>query len=412
MSLAGSPKTVLLLEGDPKLRESAPQVLNPLGIKVFAPTPGIDPLGQILDTRPDYLWLDGDLADPALLATIRRQPELASTWIILLSSDTSPDHRARAFDLGADEFAVKPYAPEDLPRTLALLDRFELAFWGVRGTLPVPGAATLKYGGNTSCVSLTIGRDRQFVFDAGTGLRILSNRIMATAGGRFDGRIFISHPHWDHFNSLPFFQPLYLPGNRITLHGPAQGERSLRDLIGDQMDGIFFPITVAEFKAEVEYRDVGEGVYRFDGVQVTAKRLHHPGHCLAYRVDHRGHSVAYVTDNELGARAFEEASVQELIAFLKGVDVLIHDCTYFDDEYPKKVNWGHSSVGQAVRLAHEAGARCFYLYHHDPDHSDENVERKLEIAEKMLAGLKSKTRCRIASEGDSIRVDRCDRSFP
>lgn len=402
MSLADSTKTLLLLEGDPDLRNGFAAQENP-HLKLIDPDG--DPLAQILAAGADGLVLDGD-SGLEILRAVRRQASLAELPVIVVSGDASPQNRALAFTAGADEFAPKPSALEDIETLFQGLNRLELNFWGVRGTLPIPGPTTLKYGGNTSCVSLGIGRDRQFVFDAGTGLRMFSNRVMETSAGRFDGRIFISHPHWDHFNSLPFFQPLYLKGNRVVLHGPAQGERSLRDLIDDQMDGIFFPITVEEFQAEVAYRNVAAGVHRFDGVRVAAHRLAHPGHCLAYRIDHRGRSFAYVTDNELGSRSLDDPAVRDLLAFLKDVDVLLHDCTYFDDEYPKRVNWGHSSVGQATVLAHAAGVRCFYLFHHDPDHSDADIERKLAIAEQRLTALNSKTRCHIAAEGMSVRIDR------
>jgi phosphoribosyl 1,2-cyclic phosphodiesterase/CheY-like chemotaxis protein len=408
MPSTGLPKTALVIVDNPERRANFGEALQRLGVAPFFLYPEGNPFAQILDTRPDFLVLEEDLPNIGYLTPleeIRRHPELEASSILVLAEDQSPEHRARVFQQGADECVSHACPPEELEQVLRLAPRFELAFWGIRGTLPVPGNRTLKYGGNTSCVSLSVGHGRQFLFDAGTGLRNLSNRIMETTGGRFHGRLFISHPHWDHFNSLPFFQPLYQPGNHIIIHGPAQGDRSLRDLIDDQMDGIFFPITVAEFEARVEYQDITEGVHRFDGVRLTAKRLQHPGHCLAYRVDHRGSSFAYVTDNELGARDTDDPDMRELIAFLKDVDVLIHDCTYFDDEYPKKVNWGHSSIGQATRLAHEAGARYFYLFHHDPDHSDEDVERKLETAERRLAELGSRTRCLIAVEGGSIRVD-------
>ncbi|SMF96848.1 Phosphoribosyl 1,2-cyclic phosphodiesterase [Methylomagnum ishizawai] len=402
MPLADPPEPLYLLAACPDWNPP-----HPPGFKCLDRTLGTHPLAWILATRPAGLVLDGDAPESEgleLLAAIRHRPELDATRLFLLSR--SPATRATAYALGADECLPKPCTPEQLTEAFHQHGRFELTFWGVRGTLPIPGPKTLKYGGNTSCVGLRIGGHRRFVFDAGTGLRMLSNHLMGTDGGRFDGRIFISHPHWDHFNSLPFFQPLYFPGNHIVLHGPPQGERSLRDLIDDQMDGIFFPITVGAFQAEVEYLDLWEGVHRFDGVRVEAKRLCHPGHCLAYRVDYQGRSVAYVTDNELGARGPDDTSLRELIGFLDGVDVLIHDCTYFDDEYPKRVNWGHSSIGQASRLAHAAGVRYFYLFHHDPDHSDADIERKLALAERHLHGLGSSTRCRIAGEGDSLRIDR------
>lgn len=408
MPSSGPIKSAVLFAGDPSFRSAAGQHLQGMGVEYLAVEPGLHRLENLGAAQPDVLLLDGDLPEMAgmqLLADLKRQPELAATKAIVLSSAHTHEDRKRAFESGADEYVAKSCALEVLADVFRLIDRFEPAFWGIRGTLPVPGPATLRYGGNTSCISLAVGYGRQFIFDAGTGLRTLSNRIMETTGGRFDGRLFISHPHWDHFNSLPFFQPLYTPGNHIVIHGPAQGKRSLRDLIDDQMDGIFFPITVEEFEATVEYQDIVEGVHRFEGIQVSAQRLQHPGHCLAYRVDHQGCSFAYVTDNELGTREPDDPTLRGLIAFLRNVDVLIHDCTYFDDEYPKKVNWGHSSIGQATRLAHEAGARYFYLFHHDPDHGDTDVERKLETAEGLLARFGSSTRCRIAVEGQSVRID-------
>lgn len=277
---------------------------------------------------------------------------------------------------------------------------FELTFWGTRGTIPVPGESTLRYGGNTSCVSLAIGRDRQFVFDAGTGLRRLSQHVMSQAGGRFNGRIFISHPHWDHFNCLPFFTPFYIPGNRITVQGPAQGSQSMRNLIDAQMNGIFFPITVDEFQAEVTYLDMEAGDHWYDGIRVSSFRLRHPGYCLAYRVEYAGRRFAYVTDNELGE--VEDAYIRQLADFLAGVDVLVHDCTYFDEEYPRKTSWGHSSIGQVVRLAHQAGIGRLYLFHHDPEHGDREIDLKLESACALIEALGSPLECAIAVEGSTI----------
>jgi phosphoribosyl 1,2-cyclic phosphodiesterase/CheY-like chemotaxis protein len=380
--------------------------LREAGFEVMDCPSGDDPLGRVQASRPHFLLAGGDVPDLSLAAAIRHQPELAATRILMLTADDSAEARARAFAAGADDCIRSHGAADELLRILAHADRFEATFWGIRGTIPVPGPGTLRYGGNTSCASLTIGHGRHFVFDAGTGLRVLSNRLRATVGGRFSGRLLISHPHWDHFNGLPFFDPLFLPDNHIVIHGPPQGERSLRDLIDHQLDGTFFPITRQKFLARVGVEDMAEGTYRLDGVQVAAMLLQHPGSCLAYRIDHRGHSFAYVPDNELGDCRPEEPYCQKLIQFLQGVDALVHDCTYFDDEYSQKVNWGHSTVSQAARLAHEAGARCLYLFHHDPDHDDAAIECKRDNAERLLAELGSSSRCRIAVEGESVRIDR------
>lgn len=409
---SGPGKTVMLLEPDPEDRRRALRALARLGWGVYAPSPEQDWLNQAASLHPHFLLLVGGAKgciESRHLGAIKRRVELAGTKIIMLSEQNTREERAAAYAAGIDQFAAKLYTAQDLNDTLSSVDRFIVTFWGIRGTLPVPGNISLRYGGNTSCVTLAIGCDRQLVLDAGTGLKAFSDHLESTADGRFDGHLLISHPHWDHLNSLPFFAPMYLQGNHIHLHGPPQGSRSLRDLISAQMDGVFFPITVDDFEAEVLYDDLFEGRYCFDGIAVTAKRLRHPGHCLAYRVSHGGHSMAYVTDNELGQRGsiqLRDEGLSELTEFLRDVDVLVHDTTYFDDEYPKKVNWGHSSVGQVARLAHAADVKHVYLFHHAPDHDDTAIDRKLAIAQGILDALGSKTRCHIAIERKEIDLQR------
>lgn len=397
-------RSVIVVETDRSLRERASKALAAFGLQVSAPVPDAHWLERTSTFPPDYLLLDQQVADGRiheLIGAVRACTPLENVALILLTADPSPALRAEAYAKGADECLLKPYDEDDLLQTLLSLRRFELTFWGIRGTLPVPGPATLRYGGNTSCVSLTLGRNRQFIIDAGTGLKVLSDQLRNHCGARFDGHILISHPHWDHLNCLPFFAPFYVPGNRIELYGPPQGRRSLRDLIDGQMDGVYFPITVDEFKADVAYHDLFEGTYRLDGIRVEAKRLQHPGHCLAYRISHGGRSVAYVSDNELGcpdAERFPCDPPATLVEFLRGADVLIHDTTYFDDEYPTKVDWGHSSVSQVAQLAHAAGVKVFYLFHHDPNHDDAAIERKLAVAESRLKSFGSTTQCRAATE--------------
>jgi phosphoribosyl 1,2-cyclic phosphodiesterase len=283
---------------------------------------------------------------------------------------------------------------------LTKADRFEATFWGARGTLPLSGENTLRYGGNTSCLGVTIGDDIHFIFDAGTGLRKYSKHLLRTVGGKFNGYIFISHPHWDHLNCLPFFAPIYIPGNKIALMGPAQGERSFRDLIDGQMDGTYFPITVDAFQADVSYSDIGEGRHIFEGVSISAFHLKHPGYCLGYRVDHEEKSLAYITDNELGDAEVDDGFKANLADFIQGVDFLIHDTTYFDEEYKSKVSWGHSSVAQVVNLAHQAKVKKLFLFHHDPEHEDDQLDLMLLEAKRIMVSLEADYECFIAAEGD------------
>lgn len=320
--------------------------------------------------------------------------------IIFIINEDAPGLIDDAFRLGADEVLTKFEVMEATTEAEALYRRFEIQFWGARGTLPVSGPQTLKYGGSTSSLGLRFGLNRQFVFDAGTGLRNFSNHLGRHAGGQFKGRILITHPHWDHLNCLPFFMPFYNPESQIHLMGPPQGDLSFKAILDGQMNGVYFPIGTDCFRADVTYGDLKPGQYLLDGISVSALQLDHPGTCLGYRVDFKGRSVAYITDNELGARDATDPYIETLTAFLDGVDVLIHDCSYFDDEYPRRESWGHSSIGQVVQLAEFSKVRQLFLFHHDPEHEDQDIDRKQVEAEAVMSRLGSRFTCHTAKEGD------------
>ena len=217
----------------------------------------------------------------------------------------------------------------------------------------------------------------------------------------------ISHPHWDHINALPLFTPLYQPGNDIEILGPAHGHISMRELIYAQMDDVFFPITAREFAAHVHYRDLHEETINIDEIEIQTMLLNHPGTCLGYKVIHKGRTICYVTDNELfldNDPAHDPSYLNKLAEFVKNADVLITDCTYFDSEYSSKVGWGHSSVSQVVRLADRAGVKLLSLFHHDPDHSDTDIEKKMAQANSLLQELDSKTECIAPQEGQVYEV--------
>jgi phosphoribosyl 1,2-cyclic phosphodiesterase len=224
---------------------------------------------------------------------------------------------------------------------------------------------------------------------------------------RISGRIFISHPHWDHINALPYFVPLYVPGNEFEILGAAHGEITMRKMISDQMDGIYFPVTMREFGASVTFRDIGEQELEIDGVAIKTMLLAHPGRCLGYRVRTGGRTICYVTDNELfpaGLPQHDPHYRGQLAEFVGGADVLISDATYLDEAYGPKAGWGHSAVGELVRLSHEAGVKQLHLFHHDPDQTDDDIDRKLDEAGRLLASLGSQTTCVVPAEGDVISL--------
>jgi phosphoribosyl 1,2-cyclic phosphodiesterase len=265
----------------------------------------------------------------------------------------------------------------------------------------------LRYGGGTSCVSLAFPDGRLFIFDAGSGIKALSDALLAAKRSRIDGTLLISHPHWDHINALPFFVPFYMQSNQFEICGASHGDITMRDLISAQMDGVYFPVTVREFAASITYRDLAEGEHTIGGVSVKTMLLSHPGNCLGYRVSYGGRSICYVTDNELfdpGSDFYSEEYIDRLVAFVGETDVLITDCTYTDEVYPRKVGWGHSSVSQVADLAARARPKALYLVHHDPDDTDDIIDAKLAAARERLAARGASTTVLAPAERTEVDI--------
>ncbi len=356
---------------------------------------------EILIKKPDCVLLDmmmPGIDGLELLKQLRNQKELENLKIIIVSGKAYEVDRKRALDLGADGYIVKPVDPDKIFAQIQKIieDKIEMIFWGVRGTLPVPGKETIRYGGNTSCMSLEFTKGDFFMFDAGTGIKGLSDYIMAENKKLVEARLFISHPHWDHINAMPFFVPMYMPGNEIEICGPAHGDITMRELISGQMNGIYFPIKIKEFSARIYFRDLQEEQFNIDGIKISTMLLNHPGHCLGYSVEYKGKLICYVTDNELYPKTsqfYNEFYIEQLTEFIRGADALITDSTYTDKEYTAKMGWGHSTVEQVVALADAARVKNLYLFHHDPDQTDDDIDLKLEKAQTMLLEMNSKTTC-------------------
>jgi phosphoribosyl 1,2-cyclic phosphodiesterase len=344
-----------------------------------------------------------------LTRELRRRPELADLKIIVLSAKTYDFDRRRARELGADGYLTKPFVRDTLLESIAaiLQQHVTVAYWGVHGTLPTPGTAYTRYGGNTPCVSVEVGGEPLFVFDCGSGIKRLSDSIMARGEGRFSARIFITHTHWDHINTIPFFAPLYLRGNQIEIYGPYQGDLTIERAIGAQMESVYFPVTMREFGARILFRDLREETLDFGAAKIETMLLSHPGYCLGYRLTARGRSVCYITDNELFPAdnpRHNARYAEQLANFVRGADLLITDATYRDHEYPSKVEWGHSAVSEVVALADRANVKRLHLFHHDPDQTDADIDAKLAEARAGLEKLKSSVQCEAPAEGSSVSL--------
>jgi len=256
-------------------------------------------------------------------------------------------------------------------------------FWGVRGTLATPGPATIRYGGNTSCVEVECGR-RNVIFDAGTGIKKLGDHLSAR-GGAVDADIMFSHVHMDHIIGIPFFAPFYGAQHRIRLWaGNLLPKGRLEVAVRAMMSTPLFPIQVDAFKAELQFRDfaAGDMLDLGDGIKAHTGMLNHPGGAVGYRLECAGRSVAYITDTEHRSHELDPT----VLSLVRNADLMIYDCTYTDEEFPAYVGWGHSTWQQAVRLAKAGGVNRLAIFHHDPDHDDAFMQKVEVAASKAYPG--------------------------
>lgn len=260
-----------------------------------------------------------------------------------------------------------------------------VTFWGTRGSISTPGRSTEKYGGNTPCVSIQCD-GTQIVLDAGTGIRNLGLFLEEQYRERDtipSLHLFLTHTHWDHIQGLPFFQVAYIKGAEVSIYGSQTKERFLESILQRQMNMDFFPVGLWELAADVNIREIVGKEIRLDSVVVDwQEQVFHPGGSVRYRITAEKKRVVYATDVELD-RIFNpelensesEAFLQQYIDFIQGVDLLIADGQYTEEEYREKVGWGHSSVPVILDLAIRAKVKQLAIFHHDPDHSDKTLDR-------------------------------------
>jgi len=277
-------------------------------------------------------------------------------------------------------------------------------FFGVRGSIPTPGPSTVRYGGNSVCVEVRLADDTRIVLDAGTGIRECGKQIEREG---YTGTIHlcITHPHWDHLIGLPFFDPLYLPGRKITLH-PMTAAGSARMANPIMFDGEHFPVRFRDLPAQID-RSAAACEHRIGSARITAIELNHPGGANGFRIDDDdGTSVCYLTDNELDPSSGHVTTPAALARFAAGTSLLIHDAQYLPSDMPAKRGWGHSQVGDVLVLARDAGAAAVALHHHDPDRDDAALDAIAAGAATWAADHARSLETIVAREGLEVDLAR------
>lgn len=274
---------------------------------------------------------------------------------------------------------------------------FTIHFWGVRGSIASPGPETVRYGGNTPCVEMRVGCER-LIFDGGTGLRILGESLLSQMP--LEAHMFFTHSHWDHIQGFPFFKPAFVKGNRFHVYGAiAPNGATIEKRLRDQMLHPNFPVPIQVMGSDLRFYDleIGEKV-QIGELLIENARLNHPGEAVGYRVNWRGCSAAYVTDTEHFAGKLDE----NVLMLARNADVLIIDAAYTDEEYnsdrSSKVGWGHSTWQEGVKVAKAANVKKLVIFHHDPLHNDDFLDRVGEQAAQEFPETI------IAREGLSIQL--------
>ena len=399
---------VTIIEDDLELVRVLKGLLAHAGYRVTGVTDSTQALAVLREQRPDIVILDllmPQMDGFTILDMIRRDDEIGATKVIILTGKVFEADKRRAAELGADIYMEKPFEPEELLGKVEqiMAKKILIRFWGVRGSIASPGPEAIRYGGNTSCVEVRLPNDQVLIFDAGTGIRTLGNRLIKERK-KVKASIFISHPHWDHIQGLPFFTPAYKVGTELTIYGSEHPDMRLDQIISAQMESVYFPVQLRSLAAHITFIPLSEGKYDLKEVGATLEAVfnNHPGLALAYGIYYGLKKVVYMTDNELDP--IPQNQWAKYVEFVRSANLLIHDAQYTEEEYKTKRGWGHSSWPRALALAIDGKVERLVLFHHDPDHSDSFVDSIWDESRSRAAKLGAGMEILAAREGMEIQI--------
>jgi phosphoribosyl 1,2-cyclic phosphodiesterase/ActR/RegA family two-component response regulator len=420
-------RRILVAEDTESIAFMMLQILKDGGYDAVLARDGEECLAMVDALDPDLLLLDlmmPKVHGVEVMKRLRSREATRDLGVVVCTAKPFRTEYAAAADWGAVDFLVKPFTPRELldvvngffqaksddggqaeraegPARSAIYrpdletGRGNLTLWGTRGSIPTPGPAFLRHGGNTSCMSVELG-DEVLVFDAGSGIRELGLDLVSRGPRRI--HLFITHTHWDHIQGFPFFNPAYVPGFELVVWGAKGFGKSLDAVFKGQLDQDYFPVQMEDLQADIEFRHLDDDAVEIGDLTVTWEYAQHPGATVGYRIDVAGTSLSWFPDDEflLGYRGRPEElepgderlePYRKVLDFLTDVDILVHEAQYTNDEYPDKVGWGHSSVSNACLMAKLCNARRWIVTHHDPMHDDRFLETKLNLTRQQLARL-------------------------
>jgi phosphoribosyl 1,2-cyclic phosphodiesterase/CheY-like chemotaxis protein len=426
-------KTILLIDDDEICRAPAAEMLRRAHWQVFEAEDGESGLQLAIQHRPDVILCD--LLMPRVngyqvCRAVRDHIELRHTRIIVVTGRDYAADRKTAEEAGADDYLVKPIdftklkvaLEKALPNLSDALPPGEAApvrtmpdpvtrlrFWGVRGSIPTPGASTVFFGGNTSCLEIRADGEH-IICDAGSGIRPLGDALAKEAKGQpLDLTLLITHAHWDHIQGFPFFVPAYNPRNKLRILGYEGASAGLRGTLAGQMESPYFPVALDQMPGNIEISELKEMRFKIGSIGVEACFSNHPGVCVGYRFHTSGGVVVYMPDNETRCAAppadgssVPSTTESRIIEFIRDVDVLILDSQFNAEEYQHHIGWGHGCVDEVVALAMQANVKRLYLFHHDPAHDDRFISGMLMHARQLATTAGSALRIEAAREGEQV----------
>jgi phosphoribosyl 1,2-cyclic phosphodiesterase len=264
--------------------------------------------------------------------------------------------------------------------------------WGCRGSLPAPGKSTVRYGGNTSCLEIRLTNNTLIIFDSGSGIRNLGRKLLEEQN-LIEIYLFLTHAHWDHISGFPFFVPAYSSKYRIHVRGGPRAKRSLKRYLKHQMKPPYFPVPFDVMNAEFDFTHGDPKRRVISSAEIIPIRLSHPNGGYGFKIIEYGRAFVFLTDNELDFKHEGGLAKEEYINFCMDADLLIHDAQYTEEEYRATKGWGHTTFSSAIELSIKAGVKRFGLFHHDPEHTDDDIDGFVALCQKKIAQANSRIEC-------------------